>query len=186
MKNSRVLRPRGHSSSSLDEMAVCGQDSATCAEVLDSVVFFALGAKKHHKSGSKAWKNASGLLSLMKEQPNGDSVVGQPAPFNYDDCVNDALSDADETEKTMRSTLSTFYLQLIFVNSFSESFFMSHFEWLKRSDKNAKDYGFLVVHMALHTYIMRRDLVRLQDTWASGIEFQKYCKVLGMCLALAR
>ena len=152
--------------------------------------------KHHFKSGSKAWKIACGLISLMEEQaksPEGATSVENPQPFNYGadptledegegsggsggDDDGDITSDVavavaeavDATQDLLddqgqKSVPPTFYVHLQFIRIVSDVLFLPRYEWLKKTDPNAGEHGYLSAHMAFFCYDGRKAACELRD-----------------------
>ena len=60
---------------------------------------------------------------------------------------------------------------LLFIIAYDKTFFNMHFHWLKHVDPLAKANGFLSRHMAVHSFVMIRDLKELQQNWKINEEF---------------
>ena len=67
-----------------------------------------------------------------------------------------------------------FLVDLKFINAFSKAFFVNHFEWLQGHDEVAKDFGYLSRHMAVRSYIIKRDLLNLADGWKTHDDFAEF------------
>ena len=66
-------------------------------------------------------------------------------------------------------------MNLMFISGYSRAFFIGHFKWLQSHDAVAKKNGFLSRHMAMRTYLMKRDLDCLSnDGWMKNKHFVKF------------
>jgi hypothetical protein len=68
--------------------------------------------------------------------------------------------------------------QVIFGVNFHQLLWDRHFQWLQLAGDMSKRAGFRSVNMPLHSYIMRRDLLRLQATWRTMPEYQDYFDII--------
>ena len=57
------------------------------------------------------------------------------------------------------------YAQILFVNAYISDFYDKHFQWFKHVDVRSKQAGFIAIHMAIHYYVMSRDLKLFRSNW---------------------
>lgn len=113
--------------------------------------------KTDAKSGSLLHTYACNMLALMRIKPEA----------SYDNTDDEAPP--------------VFYTVLLFVQGFSRSFFMDHFNWIMRSNPNFGNasYGFLSPYCPEHAYVMDRDLESLENGgYKTNPHFAPYLKVL--------
>ena len=57
-------------------------------------------------------------------------------------------------------------------------FFVRHLQWLQLRDQQTKEPGFRSHHMPVRSYLMHRDMVRLEETWEQKEEYKPYLEIV--------
>ena len=66
------------------------------------------------------------------------------------------------------------YAQILFVNAYIVKYYYQHFQWLKHVDTKTKCAGFIAIYMAVHYFVMDRDLKALQQNWRTREAYNEF------------
>ena len=65
------------------------------------------------------------------------------------------------------------YAQILFVDGYITEYYNSHFQWLKHVDTKTNCAGFIAIYMAIHYFVMDRDLKVLRRDWRTRGAFEE-------------
>ena len=66
------------------------------------------------------------------------------------------------------------YAQILFVDGYITEYYNSHFQWLKHVDTKTNCAGFIAIYMAIHYFVMDRDLKVLRRDWRTRGAFEEF------------